>query len=159
MATGASSHILSSPTVLCVFVVGASHNPFISLNFPLLVSFLFLSISLPLSILLFFLILSIPHTSNIPIASMAFSSSCKRRDRTPSPLKVRTPLVLHKASLMRSLGALLFPYETPGTLLVCSSLGCLPVVQLLCSWMFALYFLILHCMTGCLRLVCPFQPL
>ena len=90
---------------------------------------------------------------------MAFSSSCKRRDRTPSPLKVRTPLVLHKASLMRSLGALLFPYETPGTLLVCSSLGCLPVVQLLCSWMFALYFLIPHCMTRCLRPVCPSQPL
>ena len=29
------------------------------------------------------------------------------------------------------------------------------VVQLICSWMFALYFLIPHCMTGCLRPVYP----
>ena len=28
------------------------------------------------------------------------------------------------------------------------------VVQLLCSWMFALYFLIPYCMSGCLRPVC-----
>ena len=84
MATGASFHILSAPIALCVFIVGASHNPFISLNLLFLVSFLYLSISQPLFFLLFFLILSIPHTSNIPIASMVSSSSRKRRERTPS---------------------------------------------------------------------------
>ena len=45
---------MSSPTALCVFIVGTSHNSFISLNLLFLVSFLFLSISLPLSVLLFF---------------------------------------------------------------------------------------------------------
>ena len=79
--------MLSSPNAFCVFIVGASHNPFISLNLPFLVSFLFLSISLPLSVLLFFLILSIPRTSNIPLASMASSSSRKRRKHTPSSFK------------------------------------------------------------------------
>ena len=48
----------------------------------------------------------------------------KEESVLPASLNVRTPLVLHKASLMRSLGALLFPYETPGTLLVCSFLRC-----------------------------------
>ena len=33
------------------------------------------------------------------------------------------------------------------------------VVQLLCSWIFALYFLIPHCTTRYLRPVCPFQLL
>ena len=33
------------------------------------------------------------------------------------------------------------------------------VVQLLCSWMFTLYFLIRHCMTGRLRPSCSSQPL
>ena len=33
------------------------------------------------------------------------------------------------------------------------------MVQLLCSWMFALYFLIPHCMTGRLRPSCSSQPL
>ena len=33
------------------------------------------------------------------------------------------------------------------------------MVQLPCSWMFALYLLIPHCMTGRLRPICPSQPL
>ena len=87
----------------------------------------FLSISLPLSVLLFlfsqFLVLpSYPLLRWLPLLL------AKEESVLPAPLKVRTPLVLHKAGLMRSLGALLCPYETPGTPLVCSFLRC-PMVR------------------------------
>ena len=84
-----SSHILSSSTTLCVFIVSTSHNPFISSNLPFLVSFLFpfnQSATFCPSFLFFF-IFSVPHTSNIPITSMASFSSRKRRERTPSPFE------------------------------------------------------------------------
>ena len=78
MATSASSHILSPPTDFCVLT---SHNFFISSNLPSLVSFLFpFNQSAGLRS-------SFPRTSITPIASMASSSSRKRRERTPSPFE------------------------------------------------------------------------
>ena len=124
-----SSHILSFLTALCFFT---SHNLFISLNLPFLVSFLFplsffLSISLPLSVLLFlfsqFLVLpSYPLLQWLPLLLT------KEESILPALLKARTPLVLHKTGLMRSLGTLPCPYETPGTPLVCSFFRC-PMVR------------------------------
>ena len=124
MVTGASSHILSSPTALCVFIVGTLHNLFISLNLPFLVSFLFpfnqsATLCSSLSTLSQFLVLpSYPLLQWVPLLL------AKKESILPAPLKARIPLVLHKVGLMRSLGALLCPYETPGTLLVCSFLKC-----------------------------------
>ena len=84
--------------------------------------FSFFSISLPLSVLLFLVLPSYSLLQWLPLLL------AKEESVLPAPLKVRTPLVLHKAGLMRSLGALLCPYETPGTLLVCSFLRC-PMVR------------------------------
>ena len=128
MTTGASSHILSSPIALCVFIVSTSHNLFISLNLPFLVSFLFpfnqsATLCSSLSTLSQFLVLpSYPLLQWLPLLL------AKEESVLPAPLKVRTPLVLHKAGLMRSLGAPLCLYETHGTLLVCSFLKC-PMVK------------------------------
>ena len=124
-----SSHILSSSTTLCVFIVSTSHNPFISPNLSFLVSFLFpfnqsATLCPSLFFLFFFFFSSVSHTSNIPITSMASFLPAKGESALPAPLKARTPLVLHKAGLMRSLGTLFCPYENPGTLLVYSFLRC-----------------------------------
>ena len=100
------------------FYVLTSHNLFISPNLPFLVPFLFLFNQSAT------LCSSFPRTSIIPIASMASSSSHKEESILPALLKARIPLVLHKTGLMRSLGTLLCPYETPGTPLVCSFLRC-----------------------------------
>ena len=90
----------------------------------------FLSISLPLSVLLFyfFLFSQFLILPTYPLLQWLPFLLAKEESALPAPLKARTPLVLHKASLMRSLGALLCPYETPGTLLVCSFLRC-PMVR------------------------------
>ena len=84
--------------------------------------FSFLSISLPLSVLLFLILPSHPLLQWLPLFL------AKEESVLPAPLKARTPLVLLKAGLMRSLGALPCLYETPGTPLVCSSLKC-PIVR------------------------------
>ena len=80
--------------------------------------FSFFSISLPLSVLLFLVLPSYPLLQWLPLLL------AKEESVLPAPLKSRTPLVLLKAGLMRSLGALPYPYETPGTPLVCSFLMC-----------------------------------
>ena len=80
--------------------------------------FSFLLISLPLSVLLFLVLPS--H----PLLQWLLLLLAKEESVLLAPLKARTPLVLLKASLMRSLGALPCPYETPGTPLVCSFLKC-----------------------------------
>ena len=122
MTIGASFHILSSSTALCVFIVGTSHNPFISPNLPFLVSSSFFQSvchSLFFSFSLFSQFLILP---TYPLLRWLPLLLKKEESVLPASLKVRAPLVLHKESLMRSLGVPLFPYETPGTPLVCSSL-------------------------------------
>ena len=78
----------------------------------------FLPISLPLSVLLFLILPSHSLLQWLPLLLT------KEESVLPAFLKARTPLVLLKASLMRSLGALPCSYETPGTPLVCSFLKC-----------------------------------
>ena len=124
MATDASSHTLSPPTALCVFT---SHNPFISLNLPFLVSFLFQLVCHSLFFSFYSLNSSYFHHIHYFNGFLFFSQN-KRTNVLLAPLKERTPLVLLKTGLMRSLGALLYPYETPGTPLVCSFLRC-PIVR------------------------------
>ena len=80
--------------------------------------FSFLLISLPVSVLLFLVLPS--H----PLLQWLLLLLAKEESVLPAPLKARTPLVLLKAGLMRSLGALPCPYETPGTPPVCSFLKC-----------------------------------
>ena len=78
----------------------------------------FLPISLPLSVLLFLILPSHLLLQWLPLLLT------KEESVLPALLKARTPLVLLKASLMRSLSALPCLYETPGTPLVCSFLKC-----------------------------------
>ena len=121
-----SSHILSSPTALCVFIVSTSHNPFISPNLPFLVFFplSFQSVCHSLSFSFFFFFSQFLILPTYPLLQWLPLLPTKGESVLPAPLKARTPLVLHKVGLMRSLSTMLCPYETPGTLLVCSFLRC-----------------------------------
>ena len=123
---------MSSLTAICIFT---SHNLFISPNLPFLVSFLFpfnqSATFCPSFFFFFFFLIFFSQfliLTTYPLLQWLPFLLAKEESALLAPLKARTPLVLHKAGLMRSLGALLCPYETPGTPLVCSFLRC-PMVR------------------------------
>ena len=70
-------------------------------------------------------------------------------------------VALHSCHFSQIVGIFCYRVESslPAASTYCFSHLWFLVVQLLCSWMFALYFMIPHCMTGRLRPSCSFQLL